>query len=72
MTLEELTRQTLLDIGIPFSNFAKRLDISVQTLSKWLKGQLRISGRLEEKIEKNIEILARANDELNTLAIMWK
>lgn len=72
MTLQELTRQTLLDIGIPFSNFTKRLDISFQTLSKWMKGQLRISSRLEEKIEKNIEILARANDELNTLAIMWK
>ncbi|MCR5783949.1 MAG: hypothetical protein K6G90_14585 [Clostridia bacterium] len=62
-----MTKQVLNEVGIPISTFSRRLGISSQTLTRWFSGGLKISSGLQDRIQKYISILTKANEEMKKI-----
>ncbi len=54
MTLQEQTKKTLQEIGIPVTTFCRRMQISTAAYYRWIHKDLRLSADNESKIRKFI------------------
>lgn len=58
MTLQQQTRKTLQEVGIPITTFCKRMQISTAAYYRWINKDLRLSAAKEQNIRKYIHRLA--------------
>ena len=52
--LKDRVQRFLMDLGIPITQFGKRVDLSYSALNKWLKGELALSEETERRIDNYI------------------
>ena len=57
MKLQEQTRKTLQETGLPISVFCRKIGISQTAFYRWLKEDLRLSEQKENNIRKHINKL---------------
>ncbi len=58
MTIQEQTKKTLHDIGIPATIFCRKMQISTAAYYRWLHGDLKLSAEKEQNIRNYIYKLA--------------
>lgn len=67
MDLAVITKQVLNDVGIPITTFSQRLGISSQTMTKWFSGSLKISQRLQDRVNEYVSILKKTSEEMRKI-----
>lgn len=58
MTIQEQTKKTLHEIGIPATIFCRKMQISTAAYYRWLHGDLKLSAEKEQNIRNYIYKLA--------------
>lgn len=58
MKLQDQTRKTLQETGLPISVFCRKIGISQTAFYRWLKEDLRLSEQKENNIRKHINKLS--------------
>lgn len=58
MTIQEQTKKTLHEVGIPVTKFCRQTQISTTAFYRWLSGDLRLSAEKEQNIRNYIYRLA--------------
>ncbi len=59
MELKQRTQNFIEELGLPLSQFAKRVELCPDSVRKWLNGELRIKPETETRIDNFLKKFGR-------------